>query len=300
MRTQNSTLILKLRDKAIDATNLALDFIFRASTDQVLNNHRQIAPPENPGEALRASANRLLAIGLNETGQVDYDKLAGSTEYAHYQSLAASLKGFDPASLNDREEQLAFWINLYNALILDAVIQFQVKGSISRSLWIFRRAAYNIGGLRYTADDIEHGILRGNRRNPMLPLPPFRSTDPRLKHNLQVLEPRIHFALVCAARSCPPIGVYRAEILDQQLELAPANFISGGSVQYHAQSNTLCLSQIFRWYQVDFGGRAAMLETITRYIQNADTLKALHTSEPRIKFMTYDWKLNGTPAFSPA
>jgi hypothetical protein len=300
MQSQNSTLKHKLRDKAIDTTNLALDFIFRASTNQVLNNHRQITPPENPGEALRSSANQLLAIGLNETGQVDYDKLAGSAEYTHYQSLAASLKDFDPASLKVREEQLAFWINLYNALILDAVIQFQVKGSISSSLWLFRRAAYNIGGMRFSADDIEHGILRGNRRNPMLPLPPFRSTDPRLKYRVSTIEHRIHFALVCAARSCPPIGVFQSEKLDHQLELASANFINGGGVQYHAQSNTLCLSQIFRWYQADFGGRTAMLETIKRYIENADALQALNTNEPRIEFMTYDWRLNGNPAFSPA
>jgi hypothetical protein len=154
--------------------------------------------------------------------------------------------------------------------------------------------------MRYSADDIEHGILRGNQRNPMLPLPPFRSTDPRLKHSLKIIEPRLHFALVCAARSCPAISVYQAGKLDHQLELAASNFINGGGVLYHAQSDVLSLSQIFRWYQVDFGGRAAMLETIKRYIQNADTLKALNTSEPRIKFMTYDWKLNGAPTPSLA
>lgn len=300
MKSLRIAFIQRLRDAAIKSINRFLDFIFQASPHEVLNDYPYSQPPEKPAEALREAANRLLVIGLTQTGQIDYSKVADSSEYKRYQSLAASLQGFDPASLASTEEQLAFWINLYNALILDAVIRFQVRGSITNSFWIFRRAAYNINGLRFSADDIEHGILRNNRPNPMLPLPPFPSDDERQEYCLQEVDPRIHFALVCAARSCPPIAVYQTCRLHYQLDRAADNFINGGGVQFEAGSSMLYLSQIFRWYQVDFDGREAMLDFVRRYLQDADALEALQAAKRHIRYLRYDWKLNGTPAHSQA
>jgi hypothetical protein len=290
----------RLSDVALKGVNRLLDFTFRVSPDNVLNDDSSIDLPTKPAQELRTASNRLLAIGLTHDGQVDYDKLANSSEYMQYQSLAASLQNFDPATLASRRERMAFWINLYNALMLNAVIHYRISGSIARSLWLFRRAAYDIYGMRFSADDIEHGILRNNRRNPALPLPPFPSDDPRGSYGMDPIDPRVHFALVCAARSCPPIKFYQAQNLDQQLDLAAAAFINGGGVRYERDSNRLFLSQIFRWYQQDFGGREAVLELIARHLQDVDVLEALKTSRPILRYMRYDWKLNGIPVFGSA
>jgi hypothetical protein len=72
---------------------------------------------------------------------------------------------------------------------------------------------YNIGGAVYSLDDIEHGVLRANRGHPAAGgRPQFGPEDPRRRGLVvQELDPRIHFALNCGARSCPPIRVYTEE-----------------------------------------------------------------------------------------
>jgi hypothetical protein len=294
-----SSRLPSLSDATIKGFNRLLDFVFRVSPHHVLNDGPSIDPPSNPAQELRTASNRLLVIGLTHDGQVDYEKLANSPEYMQYHSLAASLRSFDPAALTNRRERIAFWINVYNALMLNAVVHYQISGSIARSFWLFRRAAYDIHGLRFSADDIEHGILRGNRPNPALPLPPFPSDDPRMAYIIDPIDPRVHFALVCAARSCPPINFYQAQKLDQQLDLAAAAFINDGGVRYEPNTNRLYLSQIFRWYQADFGGREAVLELVARHLQEVDALKVLNTRDPDIKYSRYDWKLNGIPVLKP-
>ncbi|MBI5828578.1 MAG: DUF547 domain-containing protein [Chloroflexi bacterium] len=163
-------------------------------------------------------------------GRVDYARLRASPTYAEYCRCARRLQSFDPVTLGSREERLAFWINLYNALIVDAVIQFEVKRSVNEAPGFFWRAAYNIGGQRYCAFDIEYGILRANAPHPAIPGAHFGASDPR-RHSLQRLDPRIHFALVCAARSCPPIAVYDATRIDDQLEIAARTFINNGGAE---------------------------------------------------------------------
>ena len=81
-------------------------------------------------------------------GRMDYAGLAGSALFEEYRLCARRLRAFDPATLNTREARLAFWINLYNALIVEAVIAFGVKESVQEVSGFFWRAAYNIGGRR--------------------------------------------------------------------------------------------------------------------------------------------------------
>ena len=162
---------------------------------------------------------------IDEQGyNVDYKQLKDSPAYIEYrQSCSPRLKNFVPSLLTTHEEKLAFWINLYNAMIIDGVISGEVTNSIGPNslalLGFFRKTAYDIAGLRFNADDIEHGILRGNRGHPLLPGPQFPSQDPRLSWIIDAVDMRIHFALNCAGRSCPPIQVYSAEKIDQQLDL---------------------------------------------------------------------------------
>lgn len=235
-----------------------------------------------------------------ERGRVDYPRLEHSPTYAEYRQCALRLQSFDPAALSGREERLAFWINLYNALVVDAVIRFGVKRSVNEVSGFFWRAAYAVGRLRYCAFDIENGILRANEPHPAIPGPHFGARDPRRRYSLERLDPRIHFALVCAARSCPPIAVYDPDRIDEQLDLAARAFVNGGGVEIDRGSGEVRLSQIFRWYAPDFGGRPLawgdkrpLLKFISLYLEDEiDREYMLQVPQPEVRFLPYDWTLN--------
>ncbi len=196
-----------------------------------------------------------------------------------------------------REERLAFWINVYNALVIDAVIAFGVEESVTEGVAgvvrFFRCAAYNVGGQRFSAEDIEHGVLRANHGHPYVPGPQFSSSDPRAPWVVSPLDPRIHFALNCASRSCPPIGVYDAENIDAQLDLATANFVNA-EVEIDPEAGELRLSRIFQWYTGDFGGRAGVIDFLLAHLPADEKREwlASHRQDVALSYQPYDWTLN--------
>jgi len=234
-----------------------------------------------------------------ERGRVDYTRLCTSSIYTEYCLCARRLQSFDLATLATREERLAFWINLYNALIVDAVIRFEVKRSVNETPGFFWRAAYDIGGQRYCAFDIEYGILRANAPHPAIPGPQFGLRDPRRRYSLDRLDPRIHFALVCAARSCPPIAVYDAARIDEQMDMAAQAFITSGGAKIDRAAGEVRLSQIFQWYAPDFGGRPfalgdkrPLLEFISAYLTDEADREFIRRDKLTVRFRPYDWLLN--------
>lgn len=234
-------------------------------------------------------------------GCVDYGRLRISPTYADFRQCTRQLQVFDPGVLSSRPEQLAFWINLYNALIIDAVIQFGVKQSVHDVRGFFWRAAYSIGGLRFSANDIEFGILRGNASHPAIPGAHFASNDPRLRFSLVQRDARIHFALNCASKSCPPIDVYDAEKIDQQLETAARAFINGGSAEIDRAHGEVRLSKIFQWYAPDFGAawlaignRTPLLRFVAKYVAKEEEREFILRGGARVRFQRYDWSLNHT------
>ena len=243
---------------------------------------------ENPARKLREIANDMRAQAISpETGEVDYGKLVESESYARLKTFAQALPYWTKEDLGDRPHQIAFWINLYNALILHGVLHYKVSGSMLRDIGFFRRVAYNVGGMRFSADDIEHGVLRGNQRHPYLPFTQFAKGDPREMMSIEDPDPRMHFALVCGARSCPPISAYDGEQLDAQLDLAAAAFINGIGAQFDPEAKILFLSRIFKWYAGDFGGREGALRLVDQYL---DTSVAI--AGARIRYLPYDWSVN--------
>ena len=282
------------RPHLVRGANWFIDRLLGVNDDTVLNLGEASLSSANPAQALYQVAKRLKTEAIDpETGRIDYVDLAQTEAYRDFRKLARSLVNCNLEDMGDKNSQKSFWINLYNALILDAVVQYQIKGSISRNFGLFRRAAYRIGGMRFSADDIEHGILRGNRRNPFFPFPPFAPDDPRLAFSIDPPDPRVHFALVCGARSCPPIAFYDGEQINTQLDLAAAGFINGGGVDYDPVSKTLWLSKIFSWYQADFGGRRGVLKTIGKYIRDEKAQETLERGGPRVRYSAYDWSING-------
>lgn len=290
-------------DRFISARDTLLDTLLGIQQDAVLNS----GPVDGSGaeagpglaQRIKRAANACKAEAILPDGSgVDYARLRESESYAVLRhQLTPQLHSFDPATLTTREAKLAFWINLYNVLVLDAVIAFDVQRSVTEGplgiLRFFRRAAYDVGGQRVTAEDIEHGILRANRGHPYLPGPHFAARDPRHAWALAVVDPRIHFALNCASRSCPPIGVYDADRLDAQLDLATRSYLAA-EVQIDQAGRALYLPRLLDWYAGDFGGRQGMLDVVRRYLPDDAARTWLDETGQSmvITFRAYDWSLN--------
>jgi hypothetical protein len=241
---------------------------------------------------------RLKVLAMDESGgSVDYDRLRASQEYKEYrQKCSALLQEYQPEKLPTISAQRAFWINLYNALLIDAVIALNIQESVAEGrlglIAFFRRAAYQIDGKRVSLEDLEQGILRGNRGHPLLPGPQFTSDDPRLAWCLP-LDPRIHFALNCGSRSCPPFQIYSSDKLDQQLDLATRGFINS-TVEIDSEKTVVHLSKIFQWYGGDFGGRRGIIDFLTTNLQDDHRKQFLLENRNELHFVytPYDWGLN--------
>ena len=229
---------------------------------------------------------------------VDYSRLRESDAYVQFsQELTPRLRYLDLDTLDTRNARLAFWINLYNVLVINAVIAFGVKRSVTEGrlglLAFFRRAAYDIGGQRFSLEGIEHGILRANRGIPYAPGPQFGPSDLRQRWIIAPVDPRVHFALNCASKSCPPVGVYDADKIDAQLDMAARNFIANEVIVDPARCEVR-LSHLFRWYAPDFGGRSGVIAFLSRYLPEDEARDWLQTGADtrRLIFQPYNWSLN--------
>lgn len=261
-----------------------------AATDE------SVPPVDDLAVRLKTALTNLQATAMDADGtHVDYDTLRHNPAYAAYrQTYLAALRRFDPGSLSLPAAR-AFWINLYNALVIDAVLAFDIQTSVVEGpiglLTFFRRAAYNVGGRRVSLEDMEHGILRGNRGNPYVPGVHFAADDPRLSWALPG-DARIHFALNCGGRSCPPIRAYTSKLLEQQLDLAARGYLDA-TVTISPESNEVVLPHILRWFAADFGGKMGVLQFLKAYLPDDDRRRFL-LSENNLQttYSPYDWQLN--------
>ena len=214
-------------------------------------------------------------------GQVDYAGIQrkGQPDLAEYLSSLGAVRLVDYGSWT-RAQKLAFWINAYNAATVRVVLDHYPVTSI-RKIGSTPNAAFRlpvisvpaVGEKELSLNDIEHEILRK-----------------------QFQEPRIHFALVCAAKSCPELRgeAYRASDLETQLDEAARGFARDGTKnRYDAGSRVLSLSSIFKWYREDFEKASGSLPGFFARFANPATANALKTDDVKVKFLDYDWSLNG-------
>ncbi len=290
------------KDSLIQARNGFLDRVTGVKQDQVLN-----AAPYQPSQTesidlaaeLKMAMDEFKIAAMDEDGyQVNYARLRESTVYAEYRDFCAPrLRIFDPSGLSGRDESLAFWINLYNALVLDGIINFSVQNTVTEGrlgvLAFFREAAYEVGGLPVNLEDIEHGILRANRGHPYIPGPQFASNDPRLDWVISTPDVRIHFALNCASRSCPPIRAYTAEGINTQLDLAGRGFVDT-NVRIDQDKSELHTSSIFNWYKIDFGGKEGVIDFIIKHLPDDERRTWIQDNQGALKmrYDPYNWGLN--------
>ena len=264
-----------------------------------LNKSKQIheVATKDIGAKLKKTLSLLQGAFFNvEEGTVNYEAMKQSEGFSTYLQLARSLNTFNPETLQTDDEKKAFWINIYNIIIIHGVIEFDVRGSVLEVTNFFARISYNIGGFIFTPDDIEHGILRQNRPHPLFPFKPFSDTDQRKSFMVKSFDHRIHFALVCAAASCPPVEFYDAAMIDQQLDTAGRSFINRKGIEIDRQNLTLWISAIFGWYSGDFGhSNQETVLSLLPYITEENKIWIVHNlAALHIEYLPYNWNLNST------
>lgn len=227
---------------------------------------------------------------------VDYESIRNSRKFEAYVRSTAELKRLNLHNLS-REESLAFFVNVYNVMVIHAFVVEGPPATVWRRYRFFNSTSYVIGGLVFSLNDIENGILRANRRAVGAWGRPFGRTDPRLKVSLAVAEPRIHFALVCGAKSCPPIRTYTATNIDEELTLATEAFLEGDGCIVDMSKREVALSMILKWYSVDFGSNPhEVLQWVSAHLpssqKKADLERLLADNNYRLRYLPYNWNLN--------
>lgn len=207
-------------------------------------------------------------------GKVDYQGFKKDEEKLdlYLQSLAQT-----DLSILSADEKLAFYINAYNGytikLILDnfkndaPLPSIKKIGSLFTSPWSISFA--NIAGEEVSLDTIEHEIIRK-----------------------QWQEPRIHFAVNCASKSCPPLlsVPYTGALIDAQLETATRDFLTDPAMNY-LEGETLYISSIFKWYAEDFEDNPVQFILDHTSGELHDSIGKLGDAVS-VKYLRYDWSLN--------
>jgi hypothetical protein len=274
--------------------NTAMDLALGASRAVVLNAGEppaDCAAVDVVADLRRCLTKAVSAHASADRHNLDYVGVRADAPFLTHVRRVRCLQSFDPCELGSDPERRAFWINLFSARTIDGVVRAGSGSGLRQRAAAARRFAYLVGGHPLTPDDIEHGILRGNRGHLALPAPQFAPGDARLAWVLRP-DPRVHLALNCAARSCPPISTYDPLRLDAQLDQAAFAFVNGGGAEYDPTSNALALSRIFRWYRMDFGGVPGVLQFVRRYA-DASLSAAFRGEPPRVRWQPYDWSRNG-------
>ena len=231
-----------------------------------------LAAPAWPGATVDHTPYAELLEKYVKNGVVDYQGF--KKEETKLNQYLSTLEKTDVKAL-PKNEQFAFYINAYNAWTIKLILSdypgiksIKDLGSFFKSPW--KKKIARINGKVITLDNIEHDILR-----------------PRFK------DPRIHFAVNCASKSCPPLRSepYQGDVLGQQLTEMTEAFINDPEYN-RLEGNTLYASSIFKWYAEDFNDdivgfflKYAKGELLEQLKQNQKQIK--------VKYLDYDWSLNG-------
>ena len=229
------------------------------------------------------------------TDGVAYHKMQEDDDFLKFTEATTELQVVDLDELS-RAEKIAFGINTYNMAVLHA---YAIRGPPSGYFDMYRffnTIGYDIGGHHYTLNELENGFLRGNRKALGAFSAPFVASDPRLEYAVENPDYRIHFALNCGAKSCPPIKVFTAEKLDEELQKAANAFMS--SATFDADKKSLKVSKIISWYSEDFTTPTmGPVELCVKHLPKDMAVDCREVGLDAIKldFAEYDWSTNAVP-----
>lgn len=234
-----------------------------------------ITEAEKGNKTSHGEWNKLLKKHVDNKGMVDYNGMAA--DVSKLDDYLADISKNPPAKNWDKNEKMAYWINAYNAFTVKLILDHANEGIKSikdigkkpqipfvNTPWDIK--FINIGGQEYDLNNIEHGILRK-----------------------QFTDPRFHFAIVCAAESCPRLRneAFEGSKLDKQLDDEGAYFLNN-KFKNDITEKKAKLSPLFKWYSKDWeqNGKSVM-EWVNKY---SDTQI---TDKTNIGYTDYSWKLNG-------
>lgn len=250
---------------------------------------------------------RLQAKFYSEGGRcVLYEQMKQSEEWKTYKQNAILLQSLDLTTFRPHEAK-AFWLNLYNALCIDGITTFgEPPRTFPARGEFYLTTAYIVGDHAFSLDDIEHGILRCNRKRPGDKPPIFCDPDPRIKFVIpeHKFDCRIHFALNCGAKSCPPVKVYKSDKkkFDKQLNVAAGSFCT--SEVTFLEDNKIAMSKIFLWYKSDFAeSDRELLMYVGAFLKKCTGAEARRKGKvlsgllqletpPVLVWEDYDWSMN--------
>lgn len=207
--------------------------------------------------------NEILQKHVSDKGVVNYESL--KIDAKKLKSYLAMLKEVQPVSTWSRNKKLAYYINIYNASTLQLIVEHYPLKSIMDIDKAWDLQIVEIGEKMYTLNQIENDIIR----------PTFK-------------DARIHFAINCAAVSCPKLSnvAFSENNVEILLKANTERFLNDKQIGLSIVDQSVELSSIFDWYAVDFGGKENLLKWITENsTQNLDgkILKG---------FFSYNWDLN--------
>jgi hypothetical protein len=184
--------------------------------------------------------------------------------------------------LKTDQQKIAFWVNIYNAFIQISLTEnpdlYNDKGAF------FSEKRVKIVGETLSFDDIEHGIIRKSRMK--ISLGYLRKWfRPKWERKLRVedIDWRIHFALNCGAKSCPPVAIYSVENLEKELDFMTKAYLKE-QTSYNSDDKTATSVALFSWFRGDFGGLKGAKNILFEY-------KITPEKPKNIDFKTYDWTL---------
>lgn len=213
---------------------------------------------------------------------------ARTGDEGRWEKLSEGLARVDPESFESDEQRLAFWINLYNGVLVHQLRARPRSGHLFRHLRMFRREACTVGGERYSLDLIEHGVLRRNRRPPAGLRPMLRDGDRRFAGGPARLDPRIHFALNCGARSCPPVMPYEPQRVGAQLAGATRGYLEAETDLDRDRAEVL-LPALMKVYRADFGDREEHLAFAAQHLpEDAGWITGEGVT---VRYGRFDWRL---------
>ena len=210
-------------------------------------------------------------VANTETERSKRKKQSELSKYVEISKEIASNCGFIDDEMSEIEQK-AFWINAYNALTLQTIIDhYPVKSIRFINFGLVWKMSKHVAQEKHSLGDIEHKILRPKG------------------------DPRVHFVLNCASIGCPklPTKPFDPQQLDQQLDFETRRFINDSEkVRLDREENVLYHSELFNWYEDDFLFVAEdKLSYIKEYL-NEDDRTYLNSHEVVLKKIKYDWGLN--------
>ena len=201
---------------------------------------------------------------------------SGGVKYAEWKANAADVQAIqsvvdgiakENVSAMGKQQQLAFYINAYNAWILHEALGKYPTSSVKDAFFtFFTGKRITVAGQQTSFNSLEKDTIRS-----------------------KFSEPRVHFALNCASRSCPPLNrsAFSADKLDGQFEALAKGYVnSERGVKYNAAAKSAELSKIFDWYKDDFKADGGAIAFINK--RRSTQIPA----DAKISFQDYDWGLN--------